>query len=140
VEQPVAAVAQPSMTVPTSADKPAIVELETEAVTATVVAAPPAVAPAVAAPAIARTPEPEPAPAEVPRPAPPRPAVGNTGSLFFTADADTPSSVTRHLFEPATPVTPVATAPGKDEGHELPPAGNDETLEDGNDQSGERNA
>ena len=29
-----------------------------------------------------------------------RPAVGNTGSLFFTADADTPSSVTRHLFEP----------------------------------------
>jgi ribonuclease E len=110
------------------------------AVTATVVAAPPAVAPAVAAPAIARTPEPEPAPAEVPRPAPPRPAVGNTGSLFFTADADTPSSVTRHLFEPATPVTPVATAPGKEEGHELPPAGNDETLEDGNDQSGERNA
>jgi ribonuclease E len=34
--------------------------------------------------------------------------VGNTGSLFFTADADTPSSVTRHLFEPMpTPVAPV---------------------------------
>ena len=49
------------------------------------------------------------APAPVaPTPAPARPPIGNTGSLFFTADADTPSSVTRHLFEPMpTPVEPV---------------------------------
>ena len=41
-------------------------------------------------------------------PAPARPPISNTGSLFFTADADTPSSVTRHLFEPMpTPVEPV---------------------------------
>jgi ribonuclease E len=49
-----------------------------------------------------------PAPVVAP-PAPVRPPVGNTGSLFFTADADTPSSVTRHLFEPMpTPIAPVA--------------------------------
>ena len=43
-----------------------------------------------------------------PNPAPASPPNGNTGSLFFTADADTPSSVTRHLFEPMpTPVEPV---------------------------------
>lgn len=51
-----------------------------------------------AAVAAASAPEPESA-----RPAPAakaRPAVGNSGSLFFSADADTPSSVTRHLFDP----------------------------------------
>jgi ribonuclease E len=63
-----------------------------------------------------------------PKPAPaPRPAVGNTGSLFFTADADTPSSVTRHLFEPIPAVQP-AVATEKDEAQDLPLlAGNDET-------------
>ncbi len=44
-----------------------------------------------------------------PVPAPTRPATGNTGSLFFTADVDTPRSVTRHLFEPMpAPLPPVA--------------------------------
>jgi ribonuclease E len=58
------------------------------------------------------------APAPVaPTPAPARPPVGNTGSLFFTVDADTPPSVTRHLFEP---VPPVAPAVDEDEAGELP--------------------
>ncbi|MGH8062888.1 MAG: Rne/Rng family ribonuclease [Pseudoxanthomonas sp.] len=56
---------------------------------------------------------------EPPKPAPVRPAVGNTGSLFFTADADTPSSVTRHLFEPMPAAQPAAVAE-KSEEHDLP--------------------
>ncbi len=63
------------------------------------------------------TTEVEPAPV-APTPAPPRPTVGNTGSLFFTADADTPSSVTRHLFEPMP--TPAAPAMADEEAQELP--------------------
>ncbi|MBD9481177.1 ribonuclease E [Pseudoxanthomonas sp. PXM02] len=58
------------------------------------------------------TAEPEvPVEAVVPTPAPaaPKPvAAPATGSLFFVADADTPPSVTRSLFEPVvTPVKPV---------------------------------
>ncbi|MET0807541.1 MAG: Rne/Rng family ribonuclease [Pseudoxanthomonas sp.] len=78
------------------------------------------------------------------KPAPARPAVGNTGSLFFTADADTPSSVTRHLFEPMAPI--VQAAPVPDTGAEEPKpdpalvAGNDESIEEGKNQGGERGA
>ena len=62
------------------------------------------------------------------KPAPVRPAVGNTGSLFFTADADTPSSVTRHLFEPMPAAQPAAVT-GKTEEHDLPLlADNDEAA------------
>ena len=47
----------------------------------------------------AASPAPQPAPKPAPAPA--------TGSLFFVADADTPPSVTRSLFEPVvTPVKP----------------------------------
>lgn len=47
--------------------------------------------------------------APTPPPAAPKPvAAPATGSLFFVADADTPPSVTRSLFEPVvTPVKPV---------------------------------
>ncbi|KAF1724821.1 ribonuclease E [Pseudoxanthomonas japonensis] len=46
--------------------------------------------------------------AAVPTPAAPKPvSAPATGSLFFVADADTPPSITRSLFEPAfTPVKP----------------------------------
>ncbi|MEO8367266.1 MAG: Rne/Rng family ribonuclease, partial [Pseudoxanthomonas sp.] len=74
------------------------------------------------APAVASaTPEPvmPVAVVEPPKPAPStRPAVGNTGSLFFTADADTPSSVTRHLFEPMPAAQPAAVTE-KSEEHDL---------------------
>ncbi|PPJ44134.1 MULTISPECIES: ribonuclease E [unclassified Pseudoxanthomonas] len=54
-----------------------------------------------------------PTPATAPQPAPkPAPAPA-TGSLFFVADADTPPSVTRSLFEPVTPAKP-ADAPADD--------------------------
>jgi len=47
--------------------------------------------------------------AVAPAPAAPKPASAPaTGSLFFVADADTPPSVTRSLFEPV--VTPVKAA------------------------------
>ncbi len=97
----------------------------------------PQAAPAVEAPA---TPAPIVA-VEQPRPAPAvRPAVGNTGSLFFTADADTPSSVTRHLFEP-TPVPQTAPAVEKSEEHDLPLlADNDEPADEGKNQGSERSA
>ena len=71
--------------------------------------------------------------------APERPAVGNTGSLFFTADADTPASITRHLFEPATPpqAAPVAE---ESEVQVLPSvAGNDDSSVE-KEQDGERSA
>ena len=76
-----------------------------------------------------------------PKPAVPvRPAVGNTGSLFFTADADTPSSVTRHLFEPM-PVAPPAATTEKNEAHDLSVlAGNDEAGEEEKSRDGERSA
>lgn len=48
-----------------------------------------------------------------PPPAAPKPAAPATGSLFFVADADTPPSVTRSLFEPVTPAKP-ADAPADD--------------------------
>jgi ribonuclease E len=77
---------------------------------------------------------------EPPKPAPVRPAVGNTGSLFFTADADTPASVTRHLFEPM-PAPQPATAVDQHEEHELPlHADNDETADGEKDQGSERSA
>lgn len=88
--------------------------------------------------------EPTPAPVaavEPPKPAPVRPAVGNTGSLFFTADADTPSSVTRHLFEPMPAPQPAAVVE-KHEEHDLPLlAENDEAAsEEEKDQGSERSA
>ncbi|KAF1708241.1 Rne/Rng family ribonuclease [Pseudoxanthomonas sacheonensis] len=87
--------------------------------------------------------EPTPAPVaavEPPKPAPVRPAVGNTGSLFFTADADTPSSVTRHLFEPMPAPQPAAVVE-KHEEHDLPLlAENDETASEEKDQGSERSA
>ena len=59
--------------------------------------------PAVEAPvAVVEAPTPAPVPQPAPKPAP-APA---TGSLFFVADADTPPSVTRSLFEPVTPAKP----------------------------------
>ncbi|KAF1717973.1 ribonuclease E [Pseudoxanthomonas yeongjuensis] len=74
------------------------------------------------------------------KPAPVRPAVGNTGSLFFTADADTPSSVTRHLFEPAPAAQPAAAAE-KSEEHDLPLlADNDEASDEEKNQGSERSA
>ena len=77
---------------------------------------------------------------EVPKPAPVRPAVGNTGSLFFTADADTPASVTRHLFEPM-PVPPAVAAVEKHEDLDLAlHADNDETADGEKDQGSERSA
>ncbi|MEO6103383.1 MAG: hypothetical protein ABIP44_07070, partial [Pseudoxanthomonas sp.] len=91
--------------------------------------------PAPAAPAIPA------AVAEQAKPVPVRPAaVGNTGSLFFTADADTPSSVTRHLFEPM-PATAPAAVPETSEEQELPLlAGNDELTDQENKQDSERSA
>ncbi len=77
---------------------------------------------------------------EPPKPAPVRSAVGNTGSLFFTADADTPSSVTRHLFEPM-PAPQPAAAVEKHEERDLPLiAENDETAGEEKDQGSERSA
>ncbi len=65
-----------------------------------------------------------------------RPPAGNTGSLFFTADADTPSSVTRHLFEPM----PAPVVADSDEDRDLPGlAGNDEATDSGS-QGSERSA
>ncbi|WP_447939664.1 ribonuclease E [Pseudoxanthomonas mexicana] len=65
-------------------------------------------APVVEAPvAVVEAPAPAPQPAPKPAPAP------ATGSLFFVADADTPPSVTRSLFEPVTPAKP-ADAPADD--------------------------
>jgi ribonuclease E len=46
------------------------------------------------------------------KPSPATPAAG--GSLFFTADADTPRSVTRHLFEPVPAPRPAPDAPEAD--------------------------
>ncbi|MFT3668444.1 MAG: ribonuclease E [Pseudoxanthomonas sp.] len=43
---------------------------------------------------------------ETPAPAPKPASAPATGSLFFVADADTPPSVTRSLFEPVTPAKP----------------------------------
>ncbi|MEP6908078.1 MAG: hypothetical protein ABI858_08890 [Pseudoxanthomonas sp.] len=66
--------------------------------------------------------------------------MGNTGSLFFTADADTPSSVTRHLFEPM-PTQPVLPPVEKSEEQELPLiADNDEPVEAAKNQDSERSA
>ena len=77
-----------------------------------------------------------------PKPAAPaRPPVGNTGSLFFTADADTPASVTRHLFEPIPTPAPLVAEAEKNEAHDLPLiADNDETTEAAKDQGSERSA
>jgi ribonuclease E len=53
-----------------------------------------------------------PAPQQAPKPA----SVPATGSLFFVADADTPPSVTRSLFEPVvTPVKPAADDIARDD-------------------------
>ncbi|WDS37071.1 Rne/Rng family ribonuclease [Pseudoxanthomonas sp.] len=71
-----------------------------------------------------------PADVETIAPAKPKPAAPATGgSLFFTADADTPRSVTRHLFEPVA-----APRPTQGEGE----ANNDDTAEKPDD--GERSA
>jgi ribonuclease E len=107
-------------------------------------AATPAEAAAVATqPVVVEQVEAAPAP-PAPKPAAPaRPPVGNTGSLFFTADADTPASVTRHLFEPIpTPAPLAAEAEGeKNETHDLPLiADNDEPTEAAKDQGSERSA
>jgi len=94
--------------------------------------APAAVEPRAAAPVAA---------VEPPKPAPVRPAVGNTGSLFFTADADTPSSVTRHLFEPIPAPQPAAVVEKHDEQRDLSLlADNDETAGAEKDQDSERSA
>jgi ribonuclease E len=74
------------------------------------------------------------------KPAPVRPTAGNTGSLFFTADADTPSSVTRHLFEPMPAAQPAAVTE-KDDGYDLPVvADNDEADREEKNQDSERSA
>jgi ribonuclease E len=104
-------------------------------------AATPAEAAAVASPVVVEQVEAPPAP-PAPKPAAPaRPPVGNTGSLFFTADADTPASVTRHLFEPIPTPAPLATEAEKNEAHDLPLiADNDEPSEAGKDHGSERSA
>lgn len=87
--------------------------------------------------------EPVPAPVaavEPPKPAPVRPAVGNTGSLFFTADADTPSSVTRHLFEPMPAPQPAAIVEKHEEHDPSLLADNDEMAGGEKDQDSERSA
>ena len=102
----------------------------------------PAEAAAIAAQALPEIEAPAPAPiaVEPPKPAPARPAVGNTGSLFFTADADTPSSVTRHLFEPM-PAPQTAVVVEDSEEHDLPLlADNDESVNDEKNQDSERSA
>ncbi|MGH8027195.1 MAG: hypothetical protein ACREO0_10760, partial [Pseudoxanthomonas sp.] len=93
------------------------------------------------APEVVEPPAPAPVAAvEPPKPAPARPAVGNTGSLFFTADADTPSSVTRHLFEPMPTPQPAAVVE-KHEEQDLPLlADNDETAGGEKDRDSERSA
>ena len=73
-----------------------------------------------------------------------RPPVGNTGSLFFTADVDTPASITRHLFEPA-PLAVVEAEAEESSAQDLPlPAGEDKAGVEGPakvvDQDGERSA
>ena len=93
-------------------ESPAAIETVAPMVRATAETAIPA-APASPAPAVPA------AVVEPPKPAPARPAVGNTGSLFFTADADTPSSVTRHLFAPM-PVVQAAPTVEKGPEHDLP--------------------
>jgi ribonuclease E len=85
---PVAEVAEPLV-----ANAPAVVE-----------AAP--VEPAQEAPVVASSPAVVP-PAPVAKPAAPAAPRGSTGSLFFVADADTPASVTRSLFEPVPTPKPV---------------------------------
>ncbi|WP_213604163.1 ribonuclease E [Pseudoxanthomonas japonensis] len=63
--------------------------------------------------------------AAVPPPAAPKPvSAPATGSLFFVADADTPPSVTRSLFEPA--FTPVKPADGIAQGDKHDDDGNEE--------------
>ncbi len=109
-----------------------IVEAATTPAEAAAVAPQPAVVEHVDA-----VPEP-PAPKPV---APARPPVGNTGSLFFTADADTPASVTRHLFEPIPTPAPLVAESEKTDAHDLPLiADNDETTEAAKDQGSERSA
>jgi ribonuclease E len=50
-------------------------------------------------------------------PAAPKPAAA-TGSLFFAADAQTPRSVTRHLFEPSpAPRVSDEQAPAQNDSH-----------------------
>jgi ribonuclease E len=104
-------------------------------------AAPVQAAPEAPAPAASPAPVAAVAATEPPKPAPVRPAVGNTGSLFFTADADTPSSVTRHLFEPVPVAAQPAAAAEKSEEHDLPLlADNDEADDEENKQGSERSA
>ena len=130
----------------TLVDAPAPAEAASIAAPAAPEAAPPVPVVAVepSAPAIATVESPAPAPVaavEPPKPAPVRPAVGNTGSLFFTADADTPSSVTRHLVEPIPAPQPAAVVEKHDEQHDLSLlADNDETAGAEKNQDSERSA
>lgn len=66
----------------------------------------PPVKPAQEAPVVAAAPAVAP-PASVAKPTAPSAPRGSTGSLFFVADADTPASVTRSLFEPVPTPKPV---------------------------------
>ena len=96
-------------------------------------AAVPTAAPAPSVPAQAAAPTPA---AAAPTP---RPAIGNTGSLFFTADADTPASVTRHLFDPVPTVRPTLQTAQPSQQEDPPrPADNDER--ESKDEGSERSA
>ena len=103
------------------------VEVEPIAVATVAVVVPEAV---VAAPvAVLAAPVPSPAPARAP---------ASGGSLFFTVDADTPPSVTRHLFEPVATPLPLADPEGEAELPSL--AGNDDGNRTGNGLDSERSA
>jgi len=64
--------------------------------------------------------------------------VGNSGSLFFSADADTPSSVTRHLFDPV-PASRPQLQPAE-LAHQPAPRAYEEKVEAGKSEGDERNA
>jgi ribonuclease E len=110
------------------------------AVQATGEPATPAEAAAVAAAQVPSTPaEPVAAPAQ---PAPGRPAAtGSTGSLFFSADADTPASVTRHLFDPV-PATRPALQPAQSSPpqEDLPRVADNAEAVEGRSEDSERSA
>ncbi|HZF98738.1 MAG TPA: hypothetical protein VEY92_10970, partial [Pseudoxanthomonas sp.] len=67
-----------------------------------------------------------------------RPATGSTGSLFFTADTDTPASVTRHLFDPVPSARPaLQPAQSATPKEDLPRLADSDEAEEGNSEGSE---
>jgi ribonuclease E len=100
--------------------------------------APPAAAASVAVPQAPATPVESVA---TPPAAPSRSVAGSTGSLFFTADADTPASVTRHLFDPVPRARPaLQPAQSATPKEDMPRLADSDETEDGNSEDSERSA